>query len=73
MTTDTRDFAPLPVAAIAQQLSHDPNTVPACYKLPKRAKKSIQTASLLKTALRHRLQVAGRGRDTPKQFPKYHT
>ena len=27
MTTDKRDFAPLLVAAIAQQLSHDPKTV----------------------------------------------
>ena len=30
MTTDTRDFAPLLVAAIAQQLLHDPKTVSPC-------------------------------------------
>ena len=54
MTTVGRDFEPLEANAIAQQLSHDLKTATARYKLPQRAKKSVQTVSLLEIALRHR-------------------
>ena len=55
MTTVGRNFEPSQANAIAQQMSHDPKTAAARYELPQRAKKSVQTASLLETALRHRL------------------
>ena len=54
MTTVGRDFKPWQANAIAQQLSHYPKRATARYQLPQRAKKSVQTVSLLETALRYR-------------------
>ena len=47
MTTVGSHFEPSQANAIAQQMLYDPKKATACYELPQRAKKSVQTVSLL--------------------------